>query len=310
MYNGHHFSLSSSSLPVQTLLVPVAQLHALLKAVRKRALASSSALGERHGATKWTRSRTVAYAHDTDIRGTGDSCVASHASGHLDLHLKLGVGCEGDALNAETGNVLDDSGFLHSGLVGSARCAVDIGCEGTSAVLVDLAKSHSDGSVFCACWQPGCCSSAHGGGNASFGRTADFVAASTEEACNAGCAASTTCTACSSALVTAAEEAAEKLALLLLDVVFDTDAGGGSFVGRRRGTSAHEGADHDGCVDGTVALGAAERSGFAAGNVAVSDDGSVGLGSTAARALLVCNFCTRVKLILTWRSSHGEFHLG
>jgi hypothetical protein len=119
------------------LVLPV-QLHALLEPVGNGALAGSSALSEGNRATKGTSSSAVADAHDADIGSASNCGVASHTGGHLDLHLKVGVGGKREPLDTETGNVLDDLSRLHGSLVGSTRCAIDISSEGTSTILVDL----------------------------------------------------------------------------------------------------------------------------------------------------------------------------
>ena len=67
-------------------------------------------------------------------------------------------------------------------------------------------------------------------------------------------------------------------------VVFDSDRRVGPLVGggRNRSTAqAHEVADHGGGVDGAVALGAAEGADFAAADLAIADDGCVGLRAAA-----------------------------
>ena len=65
-------------------------------------------------------------------------------------------------------------------------------------------------------------------------------------------------------------------------VVFDSDRRVGSLVGGgREDTPTHEVADHDGGVDGAVALGAAEGADFAAADLAIADDGRVGLRAAA-----------------------------
>jgi hypothetical protein len=72
---------------------------------------------------------------------------------------------------------------------------------------------------------------------------------------------------------------------LLLDVVLNTNTAGCALVGGGCGTSAHKGSDHDRCVNGTIALSAAERSSLSALDVAVTNDCSVRLGSAAAKVL-------------------------
>jgi hypothetical protein len=85
------------------------------------------------------------------------------------------------------------------------------------------------------------------------------------------------------------EETAEELSLLawLLDVVFDSYTARGALVGRRGSSSTHERTHHNRGVDFAVALSAAKGTGLAASDLAVSDDGSVRLGATSARSLLV-----------------------
>ena len=115
-----------------------ANLHALLKPVGNSTLPGTSALSEGNGATEWTSSCAVAHAHDANIGSSGNGSITGHTSGHLNLHLEVGVGSEREALDTKAGHVLSDSGGLHSRLLGATRCAVDIGSEGTSTVLVDL----------------------------------------------------------------------------------------------------------------------------------------------------------------------------
>jgi hypothetical protein len=118
--------------------VHIANLHALLELVGDGTLPRSCALSKGDRSTERPSCSAIAYAHDANIRGAGNRSVASHTSGHLDLHLELGVGCQRDTLHTEAGNVLCDCRRLHSSLIGSARCSVDIGLERTSAILIDL----------------------------------------------------------------------------------------------------------------------------------------------------------------------------
>lgn len=55
--------------------------------------------------------------------------------------------------------------------------------------------------------------------------------------------------------------------------------GASAFRSCRAGT--HEGGDHGCCIDGSIALGAAEGSDGAGADLAVPDDGGVGLGAAA-----------------------------
>jgi hypothetical protein len=132
-----------------------------------------------------------------------------------------------------------------------------------------LAKSHGDSAIVRASRQTAGSTSSLGSRNTSLRRTGGLAAL--------GSTLSTT------------EKSSEELTPLagLLDVVLDTDATRCALVSRWCGTSAHEGTDHDCSIDGTVALSASKRSGFSAGNVAVTDDRSVCLRSTAAMSLSV-----------------------
>lgn len=278
---------------VEHLVLPV-QLHALLEAVGNSALPASSALSEGNRATKGTSSGAVADAHDTDVGSASNGSIASHASGHLNLHLEVGVGRERETLDTKARNVLSDGGGLHSRLVGSTRCAVNIRSERTSAVLVDLAKGHCDGTIIGTGGKTGGRSSTSCSCNASLRRTVALCAstAATKEA-------SETSRSAVSALAST-KESAKQLTLLasscwLLDVVLNTNTSGCSVVGRGSSAGAHESSDHDRCVNRAVALSAAERSSLSAGNVTVTDDGSVCLGTAAADILSVWDFDATLK---------------
>lgn len=116
----------------------VANFHALLEPVGNSPLACSCGLGEGNGATEGASSSAISYTGNADIVDTGDSGVAGHASGHLDLHVEFGAGGERKALNTEAGNVLGNCSRLERRLLRATGGAIDIGSEGTSAILVDL----------------------------------------------------------------------------------------------------------------------------------------------------------------------------
>lgn len=97
----------------------VANLHALLETVGNSPLASRRGLRESHRATERSSTSAVTDTSNADVVNTGDSSIASHAGGHLDLHVELGAGSEGDSLHAETGDVLGDSGTLEGGFAGA-----------------------------------------------------------------------------------------------------------------------------------------------------------------------------------------------
>lgn len=178
--------------------------------------------------------------------------------------------------------------------------AIDVGAEGASAVLVDLidgeletsskgegrhktylAKSHGDNATIRACRQTRRCTLSRSSSNTSLRRTVGLGSATTQETLHA----SGTTLAIRTPVAAAAEESTEQLASLarwLLDVVLNTYTARCSLVGRRSGTFAHEGADHDACDDGAVALSAAQGTGFSAGDFPVADDGGVGLGTAPA----------------------------
>ncbi len=61
-------------------------------------------------------------------------------------------------------------------------------------------------------------------------------------------------------------------------IVLDADRGIGG-VDAGRGGAAHKVGDHGGGVDGPVALGASQGADLAAADLAVADDGRVGLGA-------------------------------
>jgi hypothetical protein len=119
-------------------LVDVANLHALLEAVRNGPLAGRRRLCESDRATKGTRGRTVADTSDAHVADARNRSVAGHAGRHLDLHVELCAGGERDTLDAEAGDILGDFGALEGGLGGPARGTIDISGEGACAVLVDL----------------------------------------------------------------------------------------------------------------------------------------------------------------------------
>jgi hypothetical protein len=153
-----------------------------------------------------------------------------------------------------------------------------------------LAKSHGNSAVFSTSGQTAGCSSTSCSCNTSLRRT---VALGTSTS-----AAEKTCDAsgCTIATLATAEKSTEKLTLLvcLLDVVLNTNTARCALVGRRCSTGAHEGSNHYRCVNGTIALSAAERGSLSAPDIAVTNDCSVRLGSAAAKALSVCGNAVQV----------------
>lgn len=246
-------------------LCAVVELHALLEAVGNGALAASGGLGEGSRATEGAGTSTVADTDDADVGGHADLAVAGHTSGHLDLDGEVGVGGEGQTLDAEARDVSGDLSALESLLLGAAGGAVDIGGHGTGAILVDLAEGHGDGAVVGAGGHALGGTHTSSGGDAGLGGTVLLVAL---------------------VLATAAEEAGETLASVELgalhvgNVVLDTGAGCGSVV-LGGGSTTHEVVDHHGGVNGAVALSAAKRADLTRGDLAVTDNGSVGLGAAA-----------------------------
>lgn len=261
-------------------------LGALLEAVLDGALAAGGGLGEGGGATEGTSGGVVAEADNADVCSAADSGIASHASGHLDLDVEVGV-CGETETSDEAGDVVGDVGSLEGRHLGASRGAVDHGLEGTGAVLVDLAVGDGHGAVVGGGGEAGGSALAGGGGDV------DLLGLGRLLACGIATTSSTTTAA-------AAEEAAEQVAELTLvvgagaaatsasagatdvgrDVVLDTRGALSTVVGR--GTSAaHEVCNHDTGVDGAVALGSAERATLARRDVGVTDDGGIGLRTAA-----------------------------
>lgn len=116
----------------------VADFHPLLEPIGNSPLPCRRGLGEGNGATEGAGGSAIAYTCDADIVDTGDGSIASHTSGHLDLHVELGAGGKRDALDTEAGHVLGHLSGLEGGLLGTTRGTVDISGEGAGAVLVDL----------------------------------------------------------------------------------------------------------------------------------------------------------------------------
>jgi hypothetical protein len=146
-----------------------------------------------------------------------------------------------------------------------------------SSTAAYLAESHGDSAIIGAGRETSGSSSTSCSRNASLRRTVALCAAATEK--------TTDSSSTSVAALATAKESTKKLALLslLLDVVFNANTARRAVVDRRRGASTHESTDHDSCIDGTIALSATERSGLSTGDVAVTNDGSVRLGTAAAR---------------------------
>ena len=284
-------------------------LHALLEAVGNGALAGGGVLGKGGGAAKGAGAGAVADADDADVLGVADGALAGHAGGHLDLQGEVGVGGEGEALEAEAGDVLDDVGLLEGAGVLAARGAVDVGRQGAGAVLVDLAVDHADDAVAVRGGQA--LRAAHAGrvgdhalglevalGAAGAAGTAQEAAQATGSTALLGSAASTTSGTSGTTGGTTggatgtAEEAAKELAELALallvalgrtggeagEVVLLADGARGTVVLGRGLAGAHEAGNVDGGVDGAGALGLAEG---ALLHVAVADDGGVGLRAAA-----------------------------
>lgn len=296
-------------------LVDVADFHALLEAVSDGPLAAGGSLGESNRATEGTSRSAVADTSNTDVVDTRNGSIARHAGRHLDLHGELGRGRKRDTLDTETGDILRDLGGLERSLAGAARGTVHIGGEGSSSILVDLWRtvSHTRGTARMG-WRESVSylSERHvhgaisiGSGHAAGGTLASsssdtglwgtlgLLAASTKKAGNTSSTTAAAGLASATGTATkAAEEAAEELPLLLRgsggagEVVFLTSGAGCTLVGGGSGSSAarsHEGSDHDGGIDVAVTLCPAERTGLAGGDLTVTDDGCVGLGTAAAK---------------------------
>lgn len=243
-----------------------------LLAVLQSPLAGGGGLGECDGTAEGAGGRVVAQAHDADVGGGADGGVAGGAGGHLHLDGEVGGGGGRDT-GDEAGHVLGDLGLLEGGHVGAARGAVDHGLEGTGAVLVDLAEGHVDGAVLVGGGH------ARAGSGAGHGLDHGLWGAGALLALGVGTAA------------TASEEAGEELADPVgalgggrgaAQVVLLPDTRAGT-VGRGHGDVhvSHEDLDHHGRVNGAVALGLAQGADGARADLAVTDDGGVGLRAAA-----------------------------
>lgn len=143
-----------------------------------------------------------------------------------------------------------------------------------------LQKSHRNSTIISASWQPARCTCSSCRRDTSFRWSIDLITTATQKTSKTGCSRTTSGGSTSIATKTPSEE----LSLLsrLLDVVLHSDATRCALVRRRCCTGAHKGGNHDRCVNGAVTLRAAERSCLTAGNLPISDDGSVGLRTAAA----------------------------
>ena len=92
-------------------------------------------------ATKGTSSGSVADAHDADVVHTSNGALASHARRHLDLEGEVGVRGQGNALDAETWDVLRDLGILEGVRIRASRGGINSSIQGAGAILVDLGES-------------------------------------------------------------------------------------------------------------------------------------------------------------------------
>jgi hypothetical protein len=157
-----------------------------------------------------------------------------------------------------------------------------------------LAERHVDGAVRVGGGHTGGSARTHSSSDTSLRRAFSLSTAAAEETGNtSGTAAASSSFGAASTAATA-EEAGKELPLICLgccgsatEVVFHTSGARGALVGRRGSSGAHEGGDHDGGIDVTVALSAAERTGLAGGDLTVAYNGSVGLGTAAAGVRLV-----------------------
>lgn len=251
-------------------LLAVVEFLALLHAVGNGALASLGGLREGGRATEGAGSSTVADTDDTDVINTGNGGVAGHAGRHLDLEGEVSLGGEGQTLEAKAGNVLSDLSGLESIGVGAARGAIDSGLHGAGTVLVDLTEGHCDCAVISAGGEARGGTLARSGGNRGLVRkiclgaavpTSQTTNQITEETTDPGL------------VVTA-------VVIRELDIVFNTD-GGGSAVVLRSSATTHEVGNHGLSGNGAIALGAAQGADLARLDLAVPDDGSVGLGAAA-----------------------------
>lgn len=116
---------------------------------------------------------------------------------------------------------------------------------------------------------------------------------------------------------TASKETAQEVAKLSAvlsragqvgQVILNSHTLGGAIVGWDVAASTKEVGDHDGSVNGTIALGPAKSTGFTAANLAVTDDGSVGLGA-APVAGAVTRSSIRDLFVLVDLSSEGGYDI-
>lgn len=244
----------------------------LLQPILDSSLARGRGLREGRGPAKWAGGGPVAHAHDADVTRTADGRIARHARRHLHRDGEVGVGRQGQAREADPGDVLRDLGRLEGRRVRAARRAVDRRLHGPRPVLVDLPERHGDGPVVRGGRQPARGALARRRGDVRLRRRLRLVPC---------CVVAVVFGAAEQARQEAAEApylfgAAAAPQLGLVDVVLD--AGGvGRAVVRGRGRPAHEVLDHRRGVDQAVALGPPERADLALLDLAVPDDGGVGL---------------------------------
>lgn len=276
-------------LPVYTCLTLVlaVDLHALLQAILNGALPGGGRLGKGSRAAKGPGGGAVSHADDADVVGAADARVARHSLGHLDLDVEVGVCGQRQAAEADTGHVLRDFSRLESCSVGAARRAVDVGRQRTGAVLVDLSVLERDDTVVRGSGQTRRGAVARRRGDADLFRffrldplAIGFVPAAAEQPAEEAPELASLHAVCRGPAVVGTTTSATNL---LADVVGDVVllAGAGAVVHGDLGTAAHEAADEDGRVDGPVALGASQGADLAAGDLAVPDDGRIGLGTAA-----------------------------
>lgn len=290
-------------------------LHALLQAICKRTLPRHGILRKRSRTTKRTGRGAIPDAYNAHVRGAADGAVARHTRRHLDLQGEIRLGREREPAHAQAGNILDDVGILEGVGVGAARRAVDGGRQGSRAVLVDLAVDEAHDAVVVGGRETLGAALARGVGDHALRAGAGLVAvaAAAGETAEKTAEAAAAATACSATLfITTAEKTTEQLIELALavlvalvagggstgevgEVVFLADGARGAIVCRGGLAAAHEASNVDGCIDGTGALGLAER---VLAEVAVADDGRVGLRATAIGGAItrcpVSDFCLPV----------------
>lgn len=277
--------------------IPLLQsnLHPLLKTIFNSPLPGRLGLGKGGRSSKWTSRRVVPHTDDTNIVRSADGGIAGHARRHLDGQGEVSVGGKTESSD-ETGKILSDLGGLESVGVGAARCAIDDSFDGAGAVLVDL-KWLELVLTLLFCEGEARAYLSHDQGDLSAVRASRQTALSTStsrvthDRLSRKLILRTTVATAETATTTKQPiKESRKLTLALIasllnrgDIILYTNRVLRPIVGRS-GADAHEILDHDGGINGAVALGAAEGTDFAALDLAITDDGGVGLGAAAVGA--------------------------